>query len=292
MTITTMSPIHARTDQPTDRRSTRGALRMGAARTGIEVKTFFREKDAVVFVFAFPVIMLAIFATVFGGDDGEAFRVDGVSVPFTQYFLPGMLAAGIMLSSFQSLAISISIERDDGTLKRLRGTPMPPVSYFLGKIGLVLATSLAQIALLLVFAALVFDVPMPSDVSRLLTFGWIFALGTAAGTVLGIAFSSVPRSGRSAPAVVTPVVLVLQFVSGVFFAFNDLPMWMQRVAEIFPLKWMAQGMRSVFLPPELEAGEVSGSWQHGSAVLVLTTWLLVGLVLCLRTFRWSRRDAG
>ena len=290
---TTKSPASGRTDHPaTDRRATAGALRMGAARTGIEVKTFFREKDAVVFVFAFPVIMLAIFATVFGGDDGEAFQAGGVSVPFPQYFLPGMLAAGIMLSSFQSLAISISIERDDGTLKRLRGTPMPPISYFLGKIGLVLSTSLAQIALLLAVAALAFDVDLPSEPSRWVTFGWIFALGTAAGTVLGIAFSSVPRSGRSAPAVVTPVVLVLQFISGVFFAFNDLPTWMQRVAEIFPLKWMAQGMRSVFLPPELEAGEVSGSWQHGSTVLVLSAWLLVGLVLCLRTFRWSRRDAG
>src|SRR5687767_11042361 len=94
---TTKSPASGRTDHPaTDRRATAGALRMGAARTGIEVTTFFREKDAVVFVFAFPVIMLGIFATVFGGDDGEAFRVGGVSVPFPQYFLPGMLAAGIM----------------------------------------------------------------------------------------------------------------------------------------------------------------------------------------------------
>ena len=267
------------------------ALRVGAARTALELKTFFREKDAVVFVFAFPVIMLGIFATVFGGD-GDASFGDGPGVPFPQYFLPGMLAAGIMLSSFQSLAISIAIERDDGTLKRLRGTPMPPLSYFLGKIGLVLLTSLAQIALLLAMAALFFGVPLPTDPARWLTFAWIFTLGAAAGTVLGIGFSSLPRSGRSAPAVVTPVVLVLQFISGVFFAYSDLPTWMQRVAEVFPLKWMAQGMRSVFLPPGLEADEVSGSWQHGPTVLVLAAWLLFGLVLCIRGFRWSRRDAG
>ena len=269
------------------------AARVGAARTALELRTFFREKDAVIFIFAFPLIMLAIFATVFGGDGGAVFDDDGgPGVPFTQYFLPGMLAAGIMLSSFQALAISIAMERDDGTLKRLRGTPMPSISYFLGKIGQVLVTSLAQIALLLAFAALVFDVPLPSDASRWLTFGWIFALGTAAGTVLGIGFSSVPRSGRSASAVVSPVVIVLQFISGVFFVFNDLPTWMQRVAEVFPLKWMAQGLRSVFLPPELEASEVSGSWQHGPTVMVLAVWLLVGLVLCVRGFRWARRDAG
>jgi ABC-2 type transport system permease protein len=267
--------------------------RTGSARTVVELKTFFREKDAVIFIFAFPLIMLAIFATVFGGDGGAVFDDDGgPGVPFTQYFLPGMIAAGIMLSSFQALAISIAMERDDGTLKRLRGTPMPPVSYFVGKIGQVLITSLAQIALLLAFAALVFDVQLPSDPSQWLTFGWIFALGTAAGTVLGIGFSSVPRSGRSASAVVSPMVIVLQFISGVFFVFNDLPTWMQRIASLFPLKWMAQGLRSVFLPPEMESTEVSGSWQHGATALVLSAWLLVGLVLCIRGFRWTRRDAG
>jgi ABC-2 type transport system permease protein len=269
------------------------ALRVGAARTLLEVKSFFREKDAVIFIFAFPLIMLAIFATVFGGDDNRLFTRDGApGVPFTQYFLAGMVAAGIMLSSFQSLAISIALERDDGTLKRLHGTPMPPLSYFLGKIGLVLLTSLAQIALLLAFAAVAFDVSLPTAAARWATFAWIFVLGTAAGTVLGIAFSSVPRSGRSATAVVSPVVIVLQFISGVFFVFNDLPTWMQRVAELFPLKWMAQGMRSVFLPPALESSEVSGSWQHGPTAVALTVWLLVGLALCVRTFRWSRRDAG
>ena len=265
---------------------------IGAARTAIEVKSFFRERDAVIFIFAFPVIMLAIFATVFGGEDGAVLDSEGPGIPFTQYFLPGMIAAGIMLSSFQALAISIAIERDDGTLKRLRGTPMPPISFFLGKIGQVLVTSVAQIVVLIAFAALVFDVALPTEPSRWLTFGWIFVLGTAAGTVLGIGFSSVPRSGRSASAVVSPVVLVLQFISGVFFVFNDLPTWMQRVAEVFPLKWMAQGMRSVFLPPEFESSEVSGSWQHGPTVLVLGIWLLVGMVLCFRGFRWSRRDDG
>ena len=55
---------------------------------------------------------------------------------------------------------------------------------------------------------------------------------------------------------------------------------------------MAQGMRSVFLPPEFEAAEVSGSWQHGLTAIVLLVWLIVGLVLCVRTFRWQRRDAG
>jgi ABC-2 type transport system permease protein len=42
----------------------------------------------------------------------------------------------------------------------------------------------------------------------------------------------------------------------------------------------------------MEVTEVAGSWQHGPTALVLAAWLAVGLVLCVRTFRWTRRDAG
>ena len=116
---------------------------------------------------------------------------------------------------------------------------------------------------------------------------------TATGSVCGVAFSSVPRSGRSASAVVVPIVLVLQFISGVFFQYDQLPTWMQDVASVFPLKWMAQGMRSVFLPDEA-AGvlEPSGSWQHGATAAVLVAYLVAGLVLGARGFRWLRRDEG
>lgn len=259
---------------------------LGVSRTGIELRQFFRERDAVIFIFAFPVMMLGIFSVVFGrgGDIG--------GVPFSRYFLPGMVAAGIILTSFQSLAITIAMEREDGTLKRLRGTPMPPAAYFLGKVGLVLVTGLTQVAILVGYAALMFRVEMPTTTSAWLTFTWVFTLGSAAGTVLGIGFSSLPRSGRSASAVVTSVVLVLQFISGVFFVFSQLPTWLQNVASVFPLKWLAQGMRSVFLPAEAEVMEVTGSWEHAETALVLAAWLVVGLLLSIRGFRWTRRDDG
>ncbi|WP_345712468.1 ABC transporter permease, partial [Kineococcus glutinatus] len=245
-----------------------------------------RERDAVVFVFAYPVIMMGIFGAVFGDQQ----VAPGVS--FAQYFAAGIVATGVVLTSFQSLAITIAGEREDGTLKRLRGTPMPPVAYVLGKVGLVLVTSVAQVALLLAVASLAFGVDLPPDAARWTTFGWVFVLGTVAGTVLGIAVSALPRSARSANAVIAPIVIVLQFLSGVFFVYSSLPGWMRSVAELFPLKWMAQGMRSAFLPDSAAAAEVSGSWQLGTTALVLAAWSVVGLVLCLRTFRWTRRDAG
>jgi ABC-2 type transport system permease protein len=260
-------------------------LRLGAARTVIELKQFFRERDSVVFTFLFPVILLAIFGSVFNDEIAP-----GVS--FTQYFAAGMIASGIMLSSFQALSIGIALERDDGTLKRLRGTPMPPVAYFLGKIGQVLVTGVVQAAILLGIGALAFGLDLPGSANLWLRFAWIFVLGSAAGTVLGIAYSSVPRSGRSASAVVIPVVLVLQFISGVFFVYSQLPAWMRDIAQLFPLKWLAQGMRSVLLPASFESQEINGSWQLGLCAVVLTLWTVVGLLLCSRTFRWQRRDAG
>jgi len=258
-------------------------------RTRAELLAFLREREAVIFILAYPLIMMAIFSSVFGQEEqGTA----AGSVPYAQYFLPGMIATGVMLTSFQNLAISITVERDDGTLKRLRATPLPATSYFLGKVGQVLIITTVQTAALLVLSATAFDVPMPTTASAWATFAWVFVLGTATGSVLGVAFSSVPRSGKSVTALVTPIVLVLQFISGVFFAFFALPSWMQQVASVFPLKWLAQGMRSVFLPGEAVVLEVGGSWQHGATAAVLGAWLVVGLVVGVRTFRWRRRDDG
>ena len=200
---------------------------------------------------------------------------DGVTVSFAQYFLPGMVATGVMLSTYQTLAMSIAVERDDGTLKRLRATPLPATSYFLGKVFLSLVTVLAQTALLLAVAALAFDVPLPDAAGRWATFAWVFVLGTATGAVCGVAYSSVPRSGRSASAVVVTPLLVLQFTSGVFFSVSQLPGWMLDLSSLFPLKWIAQGMRSVFLPDAFAAAEPAGAWQSGATAAVLAAWLVV-----------------
>ena len=263
-----------------------GVVAIGIARTGIELKQFFRERDSMVFTFLFPLIMLIIFGSAFSSSDLPG------GVTFTQYFAAGMIATGLVLSSFQQLAISIAVERDDGTLKRLRGTPMPPAAFFLGKIGMVLVAAVIQTAILLVVGSLLFGLDLPTSADRWLRFGWIFVLGVTTGTVCGIAYSSVPRSAKSAGAVVTPVVLVLQFISGVYFVYSQLPTWMQTAGAVFPLKWLTEGMRSVFLPDSFAQQEVAKSWELPQTALVLAVWAVIGLVLCLRTFRWQRRDAG
>lgn len=270
----------------------RNAAVLGLHRAGYEIRTYFRSGDQVFFTFLFPVFMLALFATVFGRTGVSGSGGNGLpEVSAGQYYLPGMIAAGLLLSGVQNLAVDIAAERGDGTLKRLGGTPLSPVSYFIGKFGQVCVTGTLQVALLVGTGAVLFDVTLPTDPERWLVFAWVFVLGLVTSALLGIALSAVPRSGRSATAVVVPVVLVLQFVSGVYLAFFLLPEWLQNVAAVFPLKWMAQGMRYVFLPYDYQFYERGEIWNMTGVAIALMAWLVVGLVGARATFRWTRRDA-
>ncbi|MCU1577617.1 MAG: transporter [Leifsonia sp.] len=266
-------------------------VQLGISRIGYEVKTYYRQGDTVFFTFLFPVVMLGIFSVAFSGLGNVGTNPDGTGgITQAAYYLPGMIAAGILLSGVQNLAVDIAMEKSDGTLKRLGGSPLPVISYFFGKMGQVLVTSALQIALLLAMARLVFAVELPTDPAKWLTFLWVYLLGIFTSAVLGIALSSVPRTGRSATAVIIPIVLVLQFISGVYLAFNLLPEWLRNLASVFPLKWLAQGMRSVFLPDTFETIEPGGDWQYGWIAVALVIWLVLGLIACRMTFRWIRKD--
>jgi ABC-2 type transport system permease protein len=259
--------------------------RIGWERGKLEVKEFFRQRESVVFTVAFPVILLFIFGSILN------YNIDG-GIKFSQYFVPGIIASGLFGVCFQTVAIQIAIERDKGILKRLQGTPMPPTSYFFGKIVMIFSLVILETAVLLAIASAMGKVTLPTDWHKWVTFAWVTVLGTVAGSLLGIAFSSVPRSGKAAPATVTPIALVLQFLSGVYFVFTGLSKPLQHVGALFPLKWIAQGYRSVFLPDSFAVQEPAKHWEHGRIALILALWAVGGLVLTLRTFRWrSSRDS-
>jgi ABC-2 type transport system permease protein len=274
MTAVTVAPAATRPAPP--------ASRIALRRVGLELRLFFRDRGQVAFSFAYPVVMLVIFGSVVGGD------VPFGGVSFQQYFLPGIAATGIMLTSFQAVGNAIAVEREGGQLERLQLIGTPPVAYFGGKAGQVLVTTVAQLAILLPVARYVYDVPMPDDPSRWLTFAWVAVLGALAGTVLGVAAAGLRGTAASVGTGISAFAVVLQFFSGVFFAFPELPSWMQQTAALLPLKWMAQGMRSVFLPDGAAAAEVAGGWEHGRTALVLVAWVIIGAVVCARTFRWRR----
>ena len=257
------------------------ALSLGLRRGGLEIRQFARQRESVVFTLLFPVILLVIFGSVFKDTIAPG-------VTFSQYFLAGMIASGLVNTGFQALAITIPLERDFGALKRLRGTPMPASSYFIGKAILIIVSMVLQIIMLLGVGILFFNVEMPTDPQKWLTFTWLVILGSACSTALGIAFSIVPKSGRGASAVVSPIVIILQFFSGVFFVFTQLPSWMQQFAAIFPLKWLTQGMRSVFLPDTFATQEVAKSWENNRTFAILIIWLIIGVFFSVRKFKWGR----
>ncbi len=288
MTTTPARPAAARPLRSAERQGDTpglpGTVPVGLAMGRLEVRSFFRERQMVVFVFALPVITLVMLGSIFGH------QVTSHGVTVGTLFTAGMIAGGVGATSFQNLGLTIAAERDRGMLKRLRGTPMAPAAYFISKVVLVLACTVAEVAVLMAVGVAFYHLHLPDTAARWWTLTWVLALGTVACSLAGIAASSLPRSRASAAPVILLPLVVLQFISGVYVPFSNVPAWLQHVAAFFPLKWMSQGLRSVFLPNAAAALEPAHSWQHGQIALVLAAWIAAGLVLCVTTFRWLPRS--
>ncbi|WP_082565820.1 ABC transporter permease [Arthrobacter sp. Soil782] len=262
-------------------------LALGWRRTILEARMFSRDPSALVFTLFFPLIMMGLFSTVFGDEAsiGDPNRPESLLRP-AEYYLPGMIALGTILSGFQNLSGYVADERFNGSIKRLAGTPLPSLSYFLGKTGLTLLLITTQTALLLLGARFLFGVTMPATVDAWLTFIWLLLGSTAAWSAVGIAFACLARTGQGASTMSAVPPLLLAFISGVYFPFSQMPDWLRTIADFFPLRWTASGMRSVFLPEGWAAVEPGGTWNLGLAALVIAVWLVAGLVLTRTVFRW------
>lgn len=267
-----------------ERRFTPGIdVRVAVARIGWELRSYVRQPAVMVFTFVFPLGLFVLFSIAFSSLDSP---FPGVSM--ADVYLPSLLAAGVVLSGIQNLSVDIASEKGDGTLTRLAATPLRPWQYFVGKLGQVLVTGLVQAVLLTAVAAIGFGVALPSDASSWLTIAWVFVLGLSASAMLGIAVSGLVRDGKAASAIVIPVLVALQFVSGIYLPYWMLPDWLLTVAGVLPLRWAAQGFRAGFLPEEMAALEPGGDFALPMVALMLAVWLVVGIVLSRMTFRWIR----
>ena len=259
------------------------AIELGVQQALLEVKVLLRSKDMLFFTLGLPLMFLLVFGLIFSAD------LEGTDVSVGQWFTPGIIAASVLSAGLVNLATTLAIERHDGTLRRLALTPLPASSYLIGKILVSLFTAAGMTVVLLATGALLFDVDIPTEADRWLTFTWVFLLGVVAASVLGIALSALPRNAKSASAVFNLPFLALMFISGVFVEFSSIPPWLRTVAGIFPLRWLAAGMRSVFLPDNFEqAIEPGGSYHLGWGAAILSIWVVVGFAVAVRTFRWGR----
>jgi ABC-2 type transport system permease protein len=276
MTATTESPnIH---DQHLP-----STLSLGLRQAKLEVRALVRSKDTALFTLGLPLMLLLLFGAIFAG------TLDGTDVSAGQWFTPGIIAASVLSAGVINLATSLAIERHDGTLRRLALTPLPTSSYLIGKILLTVVIAIGMTVVLLATGVLLFEVAVPTDPGRWLTFAWVFLLGVVAAAVLGIAISGIPRSAKSASAVFNLPFLGLMFISGVYIEFGSIPEWLRVVAGLFPLRWLAAGMRSVFLPEEFEEViEPGGSYMLEWGAVVLAVWVVFGFFVAMKTFRTGR----
>lgn len=260
------------------------ALRIGVSRIVPELKMFYRRPEQVVMTFSLPAIICVLLGSIFSD------RIPYASTTTGSVIAASMLAYGILSTSFINLGISVAGDRDTGALRRLRGTPATAMSYFVGKIGLVAVVSVAEAVILLAVGVLVFDLQLPAGVLGWWTLSWVFVMGVISCSLLGIFISNFASNAVSAAALTNGPAVGLQFVSGTYVPLMVLPTWMLVIGSIFPVKWMAQGFRSVLLPPQMVMFEPAGSWEHGRIFLVLAAWSVGGLLACLAVFRWSDRS--
>lgn len=256
-------------------------LRIGGQRAILEIKASLRNGQSLGFTLIFPIVLLVLFATIFSG----TFKGTGVSV--AQYYVAGIMGSVVMSTGFVSTAISVAFDRDAGLLKRLAGTPMPKASFFIGRVVAVFLLVLAQLAILLILGMVLYHLSLPSSAARWFTLAWVIVLGTLTCSLLGLTVGGFIRNAKAAPAVVNLPFIVLQFISGIFLPFSDLSGTLKTISGLFPLRWLAQGMRSVFLSDGYQIKEEHMSWQHGRMFITLTIWLVVSLALCLTTFKWG-----
>lgn len=264
-------------------------LRLGFFYMLLNLKTIYRQPAALFFVVAFPIMFLVIFSSLLTFEIGIPPEAEGhvPVVKFSQYFVAGIVAVAIFGTSFNLLGTSLSIQQFDGTLKQLAATPLPRASFFMGLVGTALAYTILQLVIMIILGVVAYGIELP-DAGGWLTLIWIILLGVPAGCVLGIAITKIIPSANAAPAVIQAPFIILQFISGVFFTLASLPTWLQWVAGVFPLRWLAQGLRSVFLPDAYKFAEPGMSWQLEMAAIVLGVWIVAGLGLSILTFKWDR----
>ena len=228
-----------------------------------ENKAFWRNPAAAFFTFVFPLMFLVIFNGLFEE---------------TQFYVPAIGAFAVITACFTNIAMGVTIARDQGVLKRIRGTPLPAVSYLVGRVLHAVFIALILVTIVTLAGTLFYDVDPPSDLGRFVA---TLTIGAASFCALGLAFTALIPNEEAAPAVVNAAVLPLSFVSDIFIPSDHAPDWMQTIADVFPIKHFAQAMLASF-DPSFRA------WSNVD-LIVLAVWGVVGLLAAIKFFSWEPR---
>lgn len=244
-----------------------------------EQRSFWRNPASAFFAFLFPIIFLVVFATLFKGSKAQ---VGQVVVSYNDYYIPALVAFGVMGACFTNISIMLSLRRDNGILKRLRGTPLPPWAFIAGVVGSSIIVSIVLALLTTAFGILVYGVHFPEHVGAAVA---MIGVGALSFCALGIAMTIAIPNAEAAPAIVNGVFLPIVFISGTFFPVPSTSILAQ-IAEWFPVRHFINGMFTAFDP-----AHQSASGFNGSDLLIMAAWGVGAVLLSIVRFRWEPRKS-
>jgi ABC-2 type transport system permease protein len=237
-----------------------------------EQLTFWRSREAAIFVFLFPLLLFTLLTAVYNG------HIYGR--PASWALLAGMLGYGVANTAFAGLALILVARRETGVLKRIRSTPLPSATYLIAVLVSILTVFTLQAASLFVLGRVLKSTPWPHHLPSLVL---ALALGAFAVASLGIAITGFIRSLEGSSAVVNIIVLPMAFLSGSFGARRNYPEVLQAIGDVLPLKYFLDAVNAIYLHGQ-------ELWDEPTAIAVLAAWGLFGIAVALRTFRWQPRE--
>ena len=245
-----------------------------------EQRAYWRNRGRGVFTFVFPVLFLVIFASL---DKGAHIASRG-NINYDDFFVPGILAYGVIATTFVNLAMGTAILRDEGVLKRMQGTPLPRWAYVAARI---LSASLIVLTMTVVVLGLGSTVyGLDFRVAQLPALVVTLLLGTAAFTTLGIGITRFIPSAESGPVLVNLIIWPLTFISNIWFPIDSLPTVLKTIADIFPIKALASSLQYVFDPRH------HGSLFDASSLRILAIWTVIGVYLMVRFLRQPQGEVA
>jgi ABC-2 type transport system permease protein len=237
-------------------------------------KIFWRTPIAAFFTMVFPLMLLVLFTAIFGNE-----VIEGLGVTTAQFFTPGLAVFAAVSASYTSLAIGTAIARDNGILKRVRGTPIPPWAYMAGRVLSSVYLAFIAVAMMMGVGIAFYGVRLfpRTLVAALLT----FVVGVACFAALGLFVAAIAPNGDAAPAITNATLLPIAFISDIFFPVQDPPRWMQIAGDFFPLKHFAGAFRDCFDPTK------TGAQFNWPALGVMVLWGVVATGLAVSFFKWE-----
>jgi ABC-2 type transport system permease protein len=241
-----------------------------------DLRIFRRNRQGRFFTVALPVILLVLLASIFSND---TVTVDGQQITVATYYVSHILALGIMSASFVNLIVSVTAQRDSGTLKRRRATPVPAWVLIAGRSLTAVVAAATVVVVLVAIGRVFYGVRLPWTMIPGLALTTL--VGSLAFCCLAYAVTSFIRNADSAQPITQAIVLPLYFVSGVFVNTALIPAWLLDIGKAFPVYYLAQATWTPFDPATSAPGI---AWRD---LLVVSAWGIVGLAIALRRFSWT-----